>query len=164
MASADVVTNMQILKPSRVKPRSGDVFALRMRNWYVFGRVVSTEAKAGWDMPGAILIYIFKFRAHDMHPPSAGELVPKNLLVSPMMTNRLPWSRGYFQTLTNLPPRRGDDILALHCFRSSAGKYFDENAIELPGPVEPCGDWGLHSFRTIDDEISSALGIPRAPD
>lgn len=50
-----------------------------------------------------------------------------------------------------------------HCFLSaSRGKYFDDQGHELPGPIEPVGDYRLHSLRTIDDEISDALGIPPA--
>jgi hypothetical protein len=77
------------------------------------------------------------------------------------MTNTLPWSKGYFQTLENRP-LGASDVLRSHCFRSSGGKYYDESCVELPGPKEPCGDWGLHSFRTIDDAVSDALGIPQS--
>jgi hypothetical protein len=57
-----------------------------------------------------------------------------------------------------------DDLLARHCFWDAArGRYYDEDFKELPMPLEPCGDWGLHSFRTIDDALSEALGIPPAP-
>lgn len=77
------------------------------------------------------------------------------------MTNTLPWSRGYFETLENRPLETGE-VLREHCFRSSKGKYYDEHSNELSGPVEPCGDWGLQSYRTIDDEISDALGIPQS--
>lgn len=156
-----MATNMQVLKPSRIKPKAGDVFALKLGDQFLFGRVINTDAKAGWSMPGAILIYVFRVSASEIALPDRVELSPSRLLVSPMMTNALPWSRGYFQTLVNLPVAEGE-ALARHCFRSTAGRYFDETATELPGPIEPVGDWGLHSFRTIDDQISDALGILRA--
>ncbi len=80
-----------------------------------------------------------------------------------MMTNKLPWSKGYFQTVDHWPLEPGD-LLRQHCFLSGArARYFDEAGNELPGPVEPVGDYGLHSFRTIDDAVSDALGIDRAP-
>ena len=56
------------------------------------------------------------------------------------------------------------DVLDQHCFRRLNGEYLDECSNQLPGPVEPVGDFGLHSFRTIDDEISDALGFDRVPD
>jgi hypothetical protein len=92
-----------------------------------------------------------------MPPPDTGLMVP------PIMTNRLPWSKGYFENVDHWPFERGD-VLEQHCFRRSNGQYFDEANHELPGPVEPVGDWGLHSYRTIDDEISEALRLPLAPD
>jgi hypothetical protein len=80
-----------------------------------------------------------------------------------MMTNNLPWSRGYFQTLINLPIEAGE-VLPRHCFQSAAGIYYDDMTNVLPGPIEPVGEWGLASFRSIDDVVSSALGLPLAPD
>ena len=80
----------------------------------------------------------------------------------PIMTNRPPWSHGYFRILGNLPLR--DEVLARHCFRDSRGRYLDERQHEMPGPVEPCGDRALFSFRGIDRRVSDAIGIPRAPD
>jgi hypothetical protein len=90
-------------------------------------------------------------------------MTTERLLVPPMMTNNLPWSRGYFQTLVNLPIEAGE-ALSRHCFRSSAGRYYDELTNELPGAIEPVGEWGLASFRSIDDIVSSALGLTLAPD
>jgi len=160
--ATDVLTNMQVLKPSRVKPRLGDLFILYIEGRYLFGRVINTEAKAGWSMPGAILIYIYRSESTTIEPPDRSKLKPANLLLPPMMTNRLAWSKGYFQTISNVP-LEPDDVLPQHCFRSANGDYFDEFATEIPRAVEPCGDWGLHSFRTIDDEVSDALGIPNVP-
>lgn len=158
---SDMTTNMRVLQPSRVKPRQGDVFVLGVGERFLYGRVVSTQAMAGWSMPGSILIYLFRTESPVTDLPDRSVLGTDNLLVSPMMTNKLPWSRGYFQTVANLPLADGE-VLPRHCFQSTAGRYFDEVATELPGPIEPCGDWGLHSFRTIDDEVSDTLLIPRA--
>lgn len=79
------------------------------------------------------------------------------------MTNRLPWSQGYLQTLGNRP-LAGKDVLPQHYFRSWAGRYYDKHANELPGPIEPSGTCGLASFRTIDDVISDAIGDSPAAD
>lgn len=158
-----MATNLEVLKPSRSKPKAGDIFAMRLGDEFRFGRVISTEALAGWSMPGAILIYVFRTSASELTVPEEDVTRIDNLLIAPVMTNRIPWSRGYFQTIGNRPLAPAD-VLAQHSFRSSNGRYFDEGARELPGPVEPCGDWGLHSYRTIDDEISGALGLPTAPE
>jgi hypothetical protein len=155
--------NLRVLRKSRKLPRVGDVFvALPPDGLYVIGRVISTTALAGPDMP-AILIYIYKLRSDAKAPPEPKELRPNHLLVAPIMTNRRPWSEGYFETLVNWPLAT-TDILHQHCFRSSTGHFYDDMARDLDRPTEPCGKWGMHSFRTIDDEISDALGIPRSPD
>lgn len=157
-------TNLQVLSPSRKKPKAGDVFVLQLPDGrFLFGRVISTEAMAGPSMGGAILIYVYRERSEAKVLPDRGELRPDRLLVSPIMTNQQPWTKGYFETIENLP-LDGDDVLDQHCFRRWDGRYFDEALNELPGPVEPVGDYGVHSFRTIDDEISDALGFDRAPD
>lgn len=80
----------------------------------------------------------------------------------PRYTNRLGWSRGYFENVDSRP-LSSDDLLEQHCFRRHTGQYFDEKGQQLPGPVEPCGDWVLSSFLRIDDLVSEAIGIPLAP-
>lgn len=153
-----VETNLRKLQPSRKKPTPGDVFAMHPADGlYLFGRVVDIEAAPGFGPPTAVLIYVYRVRSERMELPERSELRPDRLLVSPMMTNRLPWSRGYFQTVAHLP-LDAEDVINRHCFLSAVrGRYFDERGNELPGPIEPVGDYGLHSFRTIDDEISDAL-------
>ena len=160
------MTNFQILEPSRRRLHAGDVFVMRFGDdLHVFGRIASTEAWAGWSMPHAILIYVYDTTARTQEPPPRAELRLDRLLVPPMMTNRLGWSRGYFKTVASWPLEPGETF-DRHCFRSlrDDGACFDEFATELPRCVEPCGIWGLHSYRTIDDAVSRALGIPPAPD
>ena len=156
--------NLRVLKPSRKKPAPGDVFALSPGDGrFLFGRVIRADLpRERAPMPGANLIYIYRHRSDDTEPDRA-ELHPGALLLPPLFINQMPWTKGYFQTVANWPLSDAD-LVAQHCFLSaSRGRYFDEDFNELPGPVEPCGDWGLHSFRTLDDELSDALGIPGAP-
>lgn len=159
-----VHTNMRILKPSRKRPLPGDVFVLQMPDdKYSFGRVVSTSAMVGGRNPSQ-LIYVFKIRSASKDLPERSELRSDRLLVPPMMTNLLPWSRGYLETIAHLPFESGD-ILPQHCFYDSFfRKYFDELGNDLPCPAEPVGELGLQSFRTIDDAVSMELGIPIVPE
>ena len=113
-------------------------------------------------MPGANLVYIYRRRTPNGEP-DLNQLTPEDLLVPPLFINRLPWSRGYFETVSTRP-LTPDDLLPQHCFRRFNGTYLDENGQELNGERQPCGDWGLHSFRSADDLISDALGIPRVPE
>ena len=157
-------TNLRVLTPSRKKLRSGDVFAMLPPDGaYLFGRVIHADmAFPGAPMPGANLVYVYRHRSPDKSP-DIDVLRPDDLLLSPQFINRMPWTRGYFETVATQPLKPGD-LLERHCFRRSNGEFLDDEGIRMPGPVEPCGDWSLGSYRTIDDEISDALGIPRVPE
>jgi hypothetical protein len=160
-------TNMVVLERSRRRQQVGDLFTLRLGTRpYLFGRVVRTDANAG-GFPNSNLVYIFRIESDLPVPPDRADLRPSNLLVPPIMTNRLPWSRGYFRTIASWPIGPGE-ALQRHCFEEPRRppdyphRYFDEHGVELPNRVEPCGEWGLHSYRTIDDAVSRALGMPAA--
>jgi hypothetical protein len=117
---------------------------------------------AGSALTGLNLIYIYDAQRPSADPPPDADLIPSRLLVPPIMTNRLPWSRGYFETVDRREAH-SQLLLNVYCFRDSRGRYFDERGDELTAPIEPVGERGVHSFRTIDDLVSDALGIPRAP-
>lgn len=162
-------TNLEILKPSRKRPQVGDAFILRVAGCpYLSGRLIRDDANAG-GFPNSNLIYVFRTPSDEPALIDRSEMVPGNLLVPPIMTNRLPWSRGYFQTLASWPLAAGE-ALGRHCFESFRdppeypNHYYDEYGNRLSRRVDPCGDFGLHSFRTIDDAVSTALGVPLTPD
>ncbi len=166
-----VVTNMRVLKKSRKRARPGDVFALQVEEGrFLFGRVMRLEARIGFfdfqsqttQFWNCVLIYIYTATSSDKH--NTPELNKERLLVPPMMTNLLPWSKGYFETVEHRPLRQ-EDSLPVHCFWDAFCQcYYDDNGNRLPGRSEPCGVYALKSYRTIDDAVSEALGIPLAPE
>jgi len=132
---------------------------------YLFGRVIDTEAVIG-PMTGVILIYVFDYRSPTIEMPDRSHLRVENLLLPPILINRLPWSRGYLETIGNLPIGTGEEIRQ-HCFLRYGyvrTAYFDEKGNELRTPVEPVGERLLNSFFTLDYQVSDALGIPRITD
>lgn len=129
---------------------------------YLFGRVIACDAVVG-PMEGVLLLYVYQHRSDSPVIPERSELRPDRLLTSPFLTNRKGWSEGLFETIGSVQ-LDSRDVIEQHCFRRWNGEYFDEYSNQLSGPVEPVGDFGLHSFRTIDDEISDALGFDRVPD
>lgn len=158
----DPRVNLRALQKSRRRVAAGDIFvALPPDGMYLFGRVITTHAHVTPVLP-AVLIYIYRARSGAKVPPSNSEIAPSGLLLPPMMTNRRPWLEGFFETIANRPLGRSD-VLPQHCFRDD-GRYYDEQGERISEPSKPCGGWGLHSFRTIDDAISEALGIPPSPD
>lgn len=155
------ILNLEILTPSRKKLKPGDIFVIKPKNFpYYFGRIICIDAKIV-VFKNCILIYIYNATSNNkMKIPG---LCPSNLLIPPCIINRLPWSRGYFETIENRPLTK-NDVLPIHCFRDIRNRYFNEYGIKLKHPVEPIGDYALNSYRTIDDDVSRALGIPLAPD
>jgi len=162
--------NFKLLKRSRVAPERGDIFVVQLPNEdYLFGRVILADMPSGRaPMEGANLIYIYEKRST---APSVqhSELRPGRLLIPSLWTNRLGWTRGYFLTLENRPLEKFD-LVRRHCFSRSrlrpgaAPVFVDEGGRELKQRSEPCGLWGLVSYRWIDDHVSDAVGIPRVPE
>jgi len=128
---------------------------------YLFGRVIFVDLPSSKaPMPKANLLYIYRDR-HDTKTPEIDHLTPDRFLIPPVFTNRQGWNQGVFETVDHRPLLSGD-LLPQHCFRDFTGEYYDENMNRLPGPIEPCGSWGLASYQYIDDQISEALGLARA--
>lgn len=147
--------NLAELGRSRRRPMVGDIFVMRPPDGrFLFGRVVSTNANP-LGVGGAVLVYVYRVRSKTAAPPPT---LPLELLLPPFMTNQLPWTRGYFKFVDNRQLTSAD-VFPTHCFMDSRGYYYDESGTQLPGPTEPVGQWSLRSFRTIDEDISEALGI-----
>ena len=166
----DAQTNLRVLRKSRKKPERGDFFAMQIPDEsYLFGRVILAGMPQGRaPMPGANLIYIYTHRSPSRKFDER-ELLPGKLLIPPVWTNDLGWAKGYFETLENRPLREFD-VLRQHCFRRAAVRpgapamFLDEHGEELKRDSEHCGEWGLVSYRWIDDRVSDAIGIARAPE
>lgn len=154
-----VNTNLSRLEGARTRPVPGDVFRLRVGGVPLLGRVISTTAQALVE-PTANLIYIFEPGVVD-GPGGPADLTVDRLLIPPRMTNDKPWTLGYFVTVATRPfgPR---EVIERHCFRGWDGRLYDEAGRSMDEPIEPVGEWGLASYRVIDDELSAALGIPLA--
>jgi hypothetical protein len=159
-----VVTNLRVLKRSRVRPAAGDVFAMGLPNGtYLFGLVAFDHVpRERAPMPNANLLYVYRETVASLEPP-LDALTPDRLLLPPVWTNDLGWTRGYFQNVAHVDDLQSR-LLRQHCFWHVPRKrYVDENGDPIAARVEPCGEYGLISYRWIDDHVSDALGIPRAP-
>lgn len=130
---------------------------------YLFGRVVlANPPQEEAPGPSTYLIYVYRDRHRD-RTIVWDRLRPDQLLLPPIWINRLAWTKGYVEPLANRPIS-AEDLLQQHCFRRWNGTYLNEKGQEIPSRVEPCGDWGLASYRWLDDQISDALGLERVPD
>lgn len=156
--------NLSELQKSSAQPKAGDVFVFQLRalpDRYFFGRVMRTDVSFG-PLKNMPMIYLYRTNQATKLPVPA--LSKTELLTPPIATNALPWSKGYFETVASIPVHK-DDLLERHCFKDSRGRFFDDDGRPTtPVASLPIGDYGLHSYRTIDDAISKALNIPLAPD
>ena len=156
---------MRVLSPSRKAPKAGDLFTFQLPDdLFRFGRVITDEASAGGGSR-LLLNYLYNVSS-DRRTPPTDELTHDRLLVPPLMTNRLLWSRGYFETVAS-KELRASDVLARHvfCYRRPGGiVYFDEFGRRTFASDGPMATAGVSSYATIDDEVCEALGIPVAPD
>ncbi|WP_344296870.1 immunity 26/phosphotriesterase HocA family protein, partial [Agromyces neolithicus] len=139
-----------------MKPKAGDIFAMGLPDGsYIFGRVIGADLTEPNEapMPGSYLIYVYRHRSASPWPDRT-ELVPENLLLPPVFINKMPWTKGYFERVDHVELTAGDR-LAQHCFwRAAPGIFVDEHRNPLPREVRPCGDWGLASYRLLDDLAS----------
>ena len=147
------------LQKSRRRLQPGDIFAMAPSDGkYLYGRIIATNANP-LGVGGGVLVYIYKARSTDKR--KVPDLMCGQLLVAPIITNRLGWSRGYFEFVENRA-LTAMDCLRQHCFVrawSTPVQYFDETGKSLPGPTEPVGQWGLYGHEAIDEEVCAALGL-----
>lgn len=167
--------NLTVLRKARSPLRPGDVFAYRIRGHeFGFGRVIRTDCVIvareysgesflgyGPAVSDLILVYIYNSFSKVKCGPLA--LNPRDLLIPPQLINRLPWSHGYFETIEHRSLMQAD-VIPHSFYNSVEEKYVDEVGRPTKKKSARRNVLGFGSFRTIDAQISRALGIEPAPD
>lgn len=158
------MTNMRGFDGPGARPKDGQVFIISIGEHVLPGRVIRTDAKSGPSMSG-ILTYVFQPVRPEWSPDNGREDIRVDrLLIPPFLINQKPWSLRFFHRVAQLDSFGEDERLTLHCFRAANGTLTNELGEEVTQAVEPLGPWALDSYRTVDDALSDALGIPRVPD
>lgn len=153
-------TNLRVLKPSRKKPQPGDIFAMQPADeLFLFGQVVLADFYG--PMPSSYLIYVYDKRS-TTRDPDLRELTPDGLLIPPIFINKMPWTKGYFETVAHRD--LATQVLQQHRFRDWNGKVVDENGVTCTDTTDLVGQYALSSYRWLDDHVSDALGIPKVPE
>ena len=160
------IINFQVQKPSRKRLKAGDIFVMKILDkGYLFGRVIRVDAlgsKMVFGEPGTgkmNVVYIYKGLQESKEP--IPDLRKEDLLIPPMVTNRLAWSRGYFETVESRELEDGD-LFYPHCFAATkrSTKFYDEYGNRLDREYPPTGQSGLTGYAGIDAQVSKALGLP----
>jgi hypothetical protein len=159
------LTNLKVIRrATRGAQEAGTVLIMQLPNeMYLFGRVIIADAQRPvGPTPMANLLYIYAAQSAIKQPPYS-QMTPQGLLIPPVWTNRMGWSKGYFENVDH-QALGGDDLLLQHCFKHPYWGPVDERGNKLRNVREPYGIWGLVSYRRLDDLISDAVGLPRVPD
>lgn len=149
---------------SKANPKAGDVFFIRIPGkGLVVGLVVKTDAcsevihseEQRKKAFRAVLLHVFQ----DVHAAENRDLMLRsvareNLLIPPLMTNRLGWKHGIFKNFARIE-NVCEQMLEVYCFRSGS-RFYDENGLRSVHSI-PCGSLGLHSYLSVEDEILQAL-------
>lgn len=148
--------------PYRKRLLVGDIFVMQFPdNRYLFGRIMKLDASFGGFKNGCIKTHIYDYISNTPIPPV--ELTTKSLLIPPQWINKLGFSRGYLSVVANVP-LSNHNFQDTACYNNGVGKYLTEDGIELNKPTELIGFYGLGNYRTLDDKISEAIGIPLIPE
>ena len=159
------IRNLEVLKKTHKRPKVGDVFLFKPTNKpFYFGRVIETSADASLGPIGNLL---YLYNSCSEKKDSIPNLLRENLLIPPLITNKLPWSMGYFETVANRPLLETEKFQR-HYFKSKNpylnGKdyFYDEFSAEIPGSKvgSPLGKYGQIGIISISVDVSRALNIP----
>lgn len=102
-----------------------------------------------------------RHRQPEPEPVPYAQMPLDTLLLPPLLTSRTPWTRGIFLTIAHRDLVPGERHPCNYFLDLTKGIIVDENGEPAPGH-EAMGNWGLGSFRSADDAISRALGVPLA--
>lgn len=157
--SNQAFTELIPLTPSRKRLREGDVFLLQpLPGTFYCGKIVRLKvASRDSFVNGMSLIYIYDRRVPGRGVPADLDAAP--LLIPPVVINRLPWSRGYFETVGNLPVTERERRLSFG-FRDAARKRFVD-AGGRPLAKEPLywTDYGLAGYPVVGMLVQRALAV-----
>ncbi|MFN0093941.1 MAG: Imm26 family immunity protein [Dehalococcoidia bacterium] len=155
-------TNLRLIRRTRQRQIPGNVFAMLPPDdrGYLFAQVSQIGREDGL-MRGSLVIHVFALRKAEL-TVTCDEIDQADPLIDPIWTNSRGWSvGGVFLTVTNCPVRPNRVIGA---FKTYDGLVVDECRRTVQFAHEgTLGIWGLASYRSLDDKISDALGIKRAP-
>jgi hypothetical protein len=154
--------NLENIGSSRKAIKTGDVFIFKPKErLFYYGVVVNSDASI-FTAKGLIHIHLFNINSEK------GDSIPNNLyhselLVPPILTNKLGWTKGYFKTIENVAIENFPLVKNATFFYYN-GKIFNDNSNELPKPksIEETGSFAVTSYLNIDNLISLSLEIPLA--
>lgn len=145
------------IKPSRNKPKQGDVFIIQpIEDVFFFGLVVKSKMEINDPiMNGGHLIFIYNFPSKSREIPE--RLFSFDLLIAPQIVNNQGWLKGYFNTIKNFSIIKEDTEKDYGFWDIVTKQYVDELGKPLPSTPKIIGDYGLGSYGSVSGAIKEAL-------
>jgi hypothetical protein len=158
----EIAINLEHLANSRKNINTGDIFVLKPKGKDYYYGVVANANSNHFGIEDIIHIQIFNYCTEQIANVS-DSLYKYDLLLPPILTNKLGWRKGYFKTIGH------SDIKLFPTVKRAAfvdvirtGYYFDDksNPLDKIYSIETTGAFSIKSYLNIDTLISLKLGIP----
>lgn len=145
------------MKRSLKYPQEGDVFALQpQRNIFCFGKVIRTNLKSTDSfIKGMTLVFIYDCLCIEKVVPEHFD--EEELLIAPIIVNNQPWSKGYFETVDNVPVSEREINLEFGFWDLLTGEYVDIQGKKMRKKPEYCSIYGLGSYGIVGKEVRKAI-------
>lgn len=148
--------DLNIIKKSDIKVKSGDIFALNPKeNIYCFGKVIDTNVMSRNSfMNGMILIYIYDYISNTMDCPN---MIEKKEIIHVEVVNYKLWEKG-FAANVGYSEVTADDLNKDIAFWNVLKKcYVNINGEKIDYVPKYSAIYGLGSYGSIGKFLQSFL-------
>lgn len=145
------------MNKSRKHPKEGDIFWVQpLMNMYYYGKVIQTQIQSIDSLVnGMNLIFLYDKRATDHS--ILEDLSDAGFLIPPVIINKLPWSRGYFETIGSVPVTERDRSMSYGFWSFLKKRFVDVQGMPLANQPQYWSDYGLASYAIVGGKIQAAL-------
>ena len=150
-------TDLIAMKKSRKTPQKGDVFVVQpFQSVFYYGKVVKTNIHSPDScVNGMFLIFIYDKMSAVPQIPC--DLDNSSLLIAPTIVNRLGWSRGYFETICNLPLTEREENMPYGFWHFQKKCFVNAEGTVLHSRPKYHTDYGLGNYCVVGEKIQAAL-------
>lgn len=154
-------TELIPMTPSRKRLREGDVFRLQpLVGTFYCGKVIQLEVESrNGFVNGMNLVFIYDRRMEGRTIP--GDLNAASLLIPPVIINRLPWFRGYFETIGNQPVTEEERGRSFGFWDVPRKRFVDVSGKPLAEKPLCWSDYGLADYALVGTLVQRALKAQR---
>ena len=145
------------MSKSRKKPCVGDVFVLQpFSGVFYFGKVIQSDLQSNDSfIRGMFLIYVYD--CSSTKKEIVTDFEDSNFLIAPMIVNKQPWLKGYFETIGNVPVTAQEQAADYGFWDVMKKYYVDIKGEILDTPPKFHSIYGLGSYGIVTKEVFKAL-------